>query len=216
MKVTITTPFARLSVEMDAMKAATLLTEALIAAVPEPEKKTEERATPEEYADAFRDIIYTELDCQKAPVVPDLTVVEKEAPPAPDTISTEPAVPAAPAANLTNDSEFDMDPEQPEGFSAEEPTPKKGYQGFLNVKCSHCHKEKSFHIKWPLKEFRCECGHTTPLRGLSKVVARCDCGWDLKYYTNQDADSFELKCISCDKPVLVKWNFRRKRYEKAD
>lgn len=210
MKVTITTPFARLSVEMDAMKAATFLTEALIAAVPEP--TVEQRA----YADLFRmnpeyEADYTAPVRHDEPSYPHLTVQEED--PAPDNTNTPPDTPVS---AITNDDGFDDDLDNPVGFSAYEPTPEKGYRGFLHMKCDKCHKEKSFHIKWPLKEYRCECGHTMPLHGLSKVVAKCECGWDLKYFTNQDADAFEIKCISCEKPVLVKWNFRHKRYEKAD
>lgn len=212
MKVTITTPFARLSVEMDAMKAATLLTEALTAAMPEPAGPRHHGA----YADLFRKSPEYEIDYAAyvasiqydEPSESNLTVQEEDT--APDNPSTPPETPVAAP---TNDDGFDEDLDDPVGFSAYEPTPEKGYRGFLHMKCERCHKEKSFHIKWPLKEYRCECGHTMPLKGLSKVVAKCDCGWDLKYFTNQDADAFEIKCISCGKPVLVKWNFRHKRYE---
>lgn len=105
-------------------------------------------------------------------------------------------------------------PEEPAEVSVA-PVGQNGYRGFLHIKCNRCHKEKSFHIKWPLDRHRCECGHMTELRDLSEIVGKCGCGWKMKYFTNQDADSFELKCPSCDEAVLVKWDFRNKRYERV-
>ena len=213
MKVTITTPFARLSVEMDAMKAATFLTEALIAAVPEP---TIMEAPDLEMTGIMVDQPSEVRFCQSSR--PDEQPAAEPEPkkqdtkPAPDTITPHDTPVAAPA----NDDGFDDDLDKPVGFSAYEPTPETGYRGFLHMKCDKCHKEKSFHIKWPLKEYRCECGHTTPLHGLSKVMAKCECGWDLKYFTNHDADAFSLKCIDCGETVSVRWNFRHKRYEKEN
>lgn len=210
MKVTITTPFARLAVEMDAMKAATLLTEALIAAVPEPEENTEERPAYGTYADLFKDRPDPYNTAPIQPEEPSEPELPAEEDPAPNPIIK---TPDAPTEVFQDDIGFDIDMDERVGFSANEETPEKGYRGLMHIKCDHCHKEKSFHIKWPLNEYRCECGHTMPLRGLSKVAAKCDCGWNLKYFTNQDADSFEIKCISCGDPVLVKWDFRHKRYE---
>ena len=216
MKVTITTPFARLAVEMNTIEAADLMHHALSRATQEPTHKRPGRP----YAELFDtnpegDIAYTaqaqpeetsgsEQDDEEG----DPWADEEESAPE----STTP--PEKPVAAPTSDFDFGDDMDTPVGFSAAEPTPEKGYRGFLHIKCDKCHKGKSFYVKHPLKQYRCECGHTMPLKGLSKVVAKCDCGWDMKYVTNTDEDAFALQCISCDKPVLVKWNFRNKRYEK--
>lgn len=211
MKVTITTPFARLTVEMEPIKAAELLSNALNKAAPKPAKHGA-------FADLFP-MAPKDVAAYDAPDQPDEQPAaepepKKEAPkPAPAPTITPPVTPVAAPQS---DDDFAPDMDDRVGFSAEEETPEKGYRGFLHVKCAKCHKEKSFHIKWPLKEYRCECGHTTPLKGLNKVVAKCDCGWDLKYYTNHDADAFDLKCPQCSEPALVKWSFRHKRYEKED
>lgn len=206
MKVTITTPFARLSVEMDAMKAATLLTEALIAAVPDTAQTAKKRPSHGAYADLFTKDPEDSADCDEPATKREDPVIEFP------TITP----PVTPVAAPQSDDGFDPDMDDRVGFSAEEETPEKGYRGFLHVKCAKCHKEHSFCTKKALKEYRCECGHTTPLKGLNKIVAKCDCGQDMKYFTNHDADSFELKCPRCDKPALVQWSFRHKRYEKAD
>ena len=190
MKVTITTPFARLTVEMEPIKAAELLSNALNKAAPKPAKHGA-------FADLFP-MAPKDVAAYDAPDQPDEQPAaepepKKEAPkPAPAPTITPPVAPVA------------------------APTPADGYRGFLHIKCDHCHKEKGFHIKMPIKEYRCECGHTTPLHDLVNVGAKCDCGWDLKHFTNHDADAFEIKCPSCDKPVLVKWSYRHKRYEKED
>lgn len=198
MKVTITTPFARLQVDLSAERAADLMEQALFAAVPDTARQD------------VADLV------QYGTIIP--TIPTKEEKPAVDEVK-DPAVHAVgpskepPKAPIPEPDEFTA---TTAGFSAEEPTPDKGYRGFLHIKCDECHKERSFHMKWPIKEYRCECGHTQPLHGLSKIVAKCDCGWELKYYTNQDADAFEMTCPSCGEKILVKWNFRHKRYEKTE
>ena len=141
MKVTITTPFARLSVEMDAMKAATLLTEALTAAMPEPAGPRHHSA----YADLFRKSPEYEIDYAAyvasiqydEPSESNLTVQEED--PAPPTITP----PETPVAAPTSDEGFDDDLDNPVGFSAEEPTPEKGYRGFLHMKCDKCQVPRS-------------------------------------------------------------------------
>lgn len=198
MKVTITTPFARLQVDLTAERAANLMEEALFAAVPD--------TACQDVADLV----------QYGTIIP--TILTKEEKPPVDEVKVSPANASVPAQEVQKVTipEPDEFTATTAGFFAEEPTPDKGYRGFMHIKCDECHKERSFHMKWPIKEYRCECGHTQPLHGLSKIVAKCDCGWELKYYTNQDADAFEMTCPSCGEKILVKWNFRHKRYEKTE
>lgn len=172
MRVSINTPIARLSVELEDQYAVAMMQAALAAAVLS-DVNTEE-------AEAEADVSYEE---------------------------------AIAAVETAEQQEQRVEAAEPDEAPAELPKPENGYRGFLHMKCGHCHKEKSFHIKWPLKEYRCECGKVTPLRDISVVEARCSCGWKLNCYTNQDADSFELKCVSCGEPVLVKWDFRKRQYE---
>lgn len=204
MKVTITTPFARLQVDLTAERAAALMDEALCAAAPRPKKTMEE---------AMRELMaHPNCRCAVLPV----TVPEPDEAPAEDEVPTADDAGPSMEPQKSPVPEPDKFAETTAGFSAEEPTPEKGDRGFLHIKCDECHKERSFHMKWPIKEYRCECGHTQPLHGLSKILAKCDCGWELKYYTNQGDDSFEMTCPNCGEKILVKWNFRHKRYELAD
>ena len=210
MKVTITTPFARLTVEMEPIKAAELLSNALEKAAPKPAKHGA-------FAGLFP-MAPEDVAAYTAPDQPDEQPAaepepKKEAPgPAPAPTITPPV---APVAAPQSDFDFGDDDDTPVGFSAEEPTPEKGYRGFLHIKCDHCHKEKIFHVKNNLKEYHCECGHTMPLRGLSKGVYKCDCGWKMYFFTNQDADAIETKCV-CGAPAVMKWNYGRNRYVKED
>ena len=199
MKVTITTPFARLQVDLTAERAANLMEQALFASVPDAERQN------------AADLVQGGVFFPSAPIQQEEEPKWMQMKPP----SSHDAVPAqeAPKVTIPEPDEFTA---TTAGFSAEEPTPEKGYRGFLHIKCDECHKERSFHMKWPIKEYRCECGHTQPLHGLSKIVAKCDCGWELKYYTNQGDDSFEMTCPSCGEKILVKWDFRHKRYEKTE
>lgn len=207
MKVTITTPFARLQVDLTAERAANLMEQALFASVPDADRQDAE--------DLVQGAVITlpDLDKKEKPPVAEVKVpTAKKAPKVtiPEQNSPDPADPEDPVSAFIEEQNTAAE------FTAEEPTPENGYRGFLHIKCDECHKERSFHMKHPIKEYRCECGHTQPLHGLSKIVAKCNCGWELKYYTNQDADAFEMTCPSCREKVLVKWNFRHKRYEKTE
>lgn len=213
MKVTITTPFARLAVEMTASDAQEMMKAALMMSVTEPTEMKDE--PPMEREIVGTPTVVTLPYRPEKPTVSTLTVKKEDPKPAPAPAPTI-TPPVAPVAAPQSGDDFDPDMDDRVGFSAEEETPKKGYRGFLHIKCNHCHKEKSFCSKKPLKEYRCECGHTTPLKGLNKIVAKCDCDWDMTYFTNHDADAFELNCISCGTPVLVRWSYRHKRYEKED
>ena len=194
---------------MTAIDAQEMMLAALRMSVPEPTKTKDE--PPKERKIVGTPPVVTLPYRPEKPTVSTLSVKKEDPKPAPAPTITPPVTPVAAPQS---DDDFDPDWDDRVGFSAEEETPKKGYRGFLHVKCAKCHKEKSFCTKKPLKEHRYECGHTTPLKGLNKIVAKCDCGLDMQYFTNHDADSFELKCIECGGPVLVKWNFRHKQYEK--
>ena len=214
MKVTITSPIAHLTVELDAHNATALMQMALARSVPETTIMSEP-AEKEEKQSSHHPMCRCEVKIP-AKLMPTKKEEPAEEPaPAPATATTI-TPPVAPVAAPQSDDGFDPDMDDRVGFSAEEESPTKGYRGFLHMKCGKCHKEKSFCVKKPLKEYRCACGHTTPMKGLNKVVAKCDCGWDIQYYTNHDADAFELNCFGCGEPVLVKWSFRHKRYEKQD
>ena len=121
-----------------------------------------------------------------------------------------------PGVSKENQETDGAPPERSATNYAEGAVGQNGYRGFLHIKCERCHKEKSFHIKWPLDQHRCECGHTTNLQDLSEIVGECACGWKMKYHTNQSADSFELQCPSCGEKSLVKWSFRNSRYERVN
>ena len=208
MKVTITTPFARLAVEMTASDAQEMMLAALKMSEPEPTKTKDE--PPKERKIVGTPPVVTLPYRPEKPTVSTLSVKKEDPKPAPAPTITPPVTPVAAPQS---DFDFGDDMDTPVGFSAKEQTPEEGYSGFLHIKCSHCHKEKIFHSKNHLKEYHCECGHTMPLSGLSKGVSKCDCGWKMHFFTNHDADSFETKCV-CGAPALVKWHFGRKRYVK--
>lgn len=90
----------------------------------------------------------------------------------------------------------------------------RGYSGFLHIHCEHCGKTKTFCTKHQLSYYNCkECGEKTELKDLKLAFINCECGSQLKYFTNETADLIELNCINCGMPVALKYNAKKKLYE---
>lgn len=90
--------------------------------------------------------------------------------------------------------------------------PEEEYKGFIYMKCPKCGKVEGFCTKG-IREYRCGCGHITPLHDLKPLYVNCQCGQKFKYMTNMDEDMFDVKCIECGNPVAVLWNSKKMIYQ---
>lgn len=86
------------------------------------------------------------------------------------------------------------------------------YTGFLYIKCHKCGKIRGFCTKG-ITEYRCGCGHITPLHDLKPLYVNCQCGKNFKYMTNMDSNMFDVNCIECGGPVAVSWNAKKMIYQ---
>ena len=89
---------------------------------------------------------------------------------------------------------------------------RKGYRGFLLLKCDSCGKIKGFYAKNPITQNRCDCGYNTDLNDLIPVFMDCKCGKTYKYLTNITDDIIEHNCMECGSPVDMRLNKRRTAY----
>lgn len=102
----------------------------------------------------------------------------------------------------------------PEELEECEPEPeRRGYTGFLLIKCEHCGKTKAFCSKGELTYYRCECGEKTELEGLRRLYVNCECGKKSVYFTNVEDVALDVNCIDCGQLVAVQWNSKKKVYE---
>ena len=90
---------------------------------------------------------------------------------------------------------------------------KRGYTGFLLIKCEHCGKTKAFCSKGELTYYRCECGGKTEMEDLRRLYVNCECGRKSVYFTNIEDAAVDVNCIDCGQPVAVQWNSKKKVYE---
>lgn len=88
-----------------------------------------------------------------------------------------------------------------------------GYTGFLYVKCEECGSAKGFCAKKPLQEYRCECGHKTPLSDLKPMHVHCECGEIFKYRTNLTDSTATMECIRCGSPVDLELHDKKGVYQ---
>lgn len=88
----------------------------------------------------------------------------------------------------------------------------EGYRGFLYIKCPDCGKVKGFCTKSNITDYICECGHKIRLEGLKPMYVHCECGKDLRYFTNMEDENFEYQCMSCGSPVDMRLNKRGTAY----
>lgn len=90
---------------------------------------------------------------------------------------------------------------------------EEGYIGFLHIRCE-CGSTKSFCTKGKMKSFKCgACGKETELKNLKRAYINCECGSHFKYYTNENAEMFDLECLTCGQPVALKYNEKKELYE---
>lgn len=101
-------------------------------------------------------------------------------------------------------------PDVQEGGASEE----AGYRGFLMVKCEGCGKVHAFNAKTETTQFTCrECGHTTPLVSMAKILFECPrCGRHWTYQTNLEDAGVTNRCLECGTPMVAWWDKKLKKY----
>lgn len=87
-----------------------------------------------------------------------------------------------------------------------------GYKGFLYIKCEGCGKIKGFCVKAPLREHRCDCGHTTRLKDLKPLYVKCKCGESFDYMTNLIENVVTIDCLKCGAPVDLEYHEKNNKY----
>ena len=131
-----------------------------------------------------------------------------------DEPAPEPELSEVPAADFDT-QELPSDPDEDEyPIPATEPEQKRGYSGFLYIKCPGCGEARAFCSKYELTFYKCpDCGTKTPLDNMTPLYINCECGGRSRYLTNEDEFAFDVNCIECGSPVAVKYNRRKKIYE---
>ena len=119
--------------------------------------------------------------------------------------------PAAPPAKLTGFSPKITVPKE-DAKPRENPT-ENGYKGFLYIKCEECGNTKGFCVKAPIKENRCDCGHTTQFKDLKPLYVNCKCGDSFKYMTNLTENTATIDCIHCGSPVDLEYHANKGLYQ---
>ena len=72
--------------------------------------------------------------------------------------------------------ELPSDPDKDE-YPATEPEQKRGYSGFLYIKCPECGEARAFCSKHELTFYKCpDCGTKTPLDDMTPLYINCECG----------------------------------------
>lgn len=86
------------------------------------------------------------------------------------------------------------------------------YKGFLMIECEKCHEVKAFCAKRETYNFRCDCGHNTPLKNLRPLFMHCKCGESFRYKTNITRPKVSHTCIVCKAPVDMEINKKNTAY----
>ena len=127
------------------------------------------------------------------------TAAEEKAEASPRPAAQERQVMDAPAAKR----EWDM-PATIQRPGAQRPAAqqeRKGWYGFLYIRCGICGKERGFCSKNPITDSRCSCGLRTELRDLRPARVKCRCGGDFGYHTNIKDYAFTMNCLNCGNEV---------------
>lgn len=95
---------------------------------------------------------------------------------------------------------------------APSPVAKPEFKGFLYIKCEECGKFKGFMPKSPISEYRCDCGHTTPLKDMRVLKAECKCGQKFKYLTNAKDNVISMDCFNCGSPIDLEYHDKKQEY----
>lgn len=127
------------------------------------------------------------------------------------------AIPAAPARQSRVETmfgakrEWDM-PAQIKRPAARQETERKGWYGFLYVRCGACGHERGFCSKTPITDSRCSCGLRTELKDMRPAHVRCQCGGSFTYNTNIKDYGFTMNCLNCGNEVPLMLNDRETAY----
>lgn len=91
---------------------------------------------------------------------------------------------------------------------------RRGYSGFLLIRCKHCGEIKGFYGKAQITKYKCnDCGGSTDLNKLKVLWMNCECGNRMKYLTNMTDRMFDVTCNRCGNPVAVEWNDKKEVYQ---
>lgn len=205
MKLNMSSPLVRLSVELTPEQVATLVKAAVDMAAGE---ETQNEDADENVVEGF---VSREPD-------PDDETEDADEPES-DGVPEPPPPQSSCMQSSWSDSGNrggGVKPEPPAEVPESEPAaeePKK-FSGFLHLRCRHCSSVKSFCAKAPIDSFQCNYGHRTELRGLRKIQFNCECGKFFRYQTNLEDDVITMDCFTCGSPVDLEWNRKKQAYEK--
>lgn len=91
--------------------------------------------------------------------------------------------------------------------------PKKGYSGFLAIRCAKCGMLNEYCGRRKSDHYRCKCGAVTPLHDLVNVYVYCECRHSAIYRTNVTDPVFDISCIYCGMPVTMQWKKKHRCYQ---
>ena len=88
------------------------------------------------------------------------------------------------------------------------------YKGFMYIKCPKCGEVKSFFTRNETDHYHCDnCGERTEFEApLSLLWINCECGSNVRYFTNRTEPNFDIPCFKCGSPVAVEWNDKKSLY----
>lgn len=91
---------------------------------------------------------------------------------------------------------------------------RKGYRGFLYVKCVHCGNEWGLNAREERTSVHCNnCGKDTELSDVVRAYVNCECGGRFTYLTNSTEACFDINCLKCRAPVPLMYNKAKRCYE---
>lgn len=209
MELTIKTPFARLTVDVDPAQALHLVQQALNCAtsadLPQPAPGATfaplegHPPTWEEEPEAAPEPVKVNGPVLEAPA-PTVEVLDKVA-----AAATE----AAKALGTTVEATAT---EAAKALAGTPKEPQERYGGFLYVQCEACKSTSGYKPKQPIFMHKCDCGHRTILKNVLPAYVRCKCGSDFKYRTNILDRTFTINCLTCGAPVDMELNGKETAY----
>lgn len=193
MELTIKTPFARLTVDVDPAQALHLVQQALNCAtstdLPQP-APTQEQPEPVKV---------------NGPVL-------GEAPTATVEILDTAAAAATEAARLLGTTAEAIATEAAKALTETPQEQPERYGGFLYVECEACKATSGYKPKQPIFFHRCTCGHRTILKNMLPAFVHCKCGGHYRYRTNILDRTFTINCLACGAPVDMELNGKETAY----
>lgn len=87
----------------------------------------------------------------------------------------------------------------------------RGAWGFLIIRCPSCGKERAFHTRNEVENYRCrECNTRTELEApLREVFTVCSCRKAATYRTNVKEGRISVPCVACGELIPCEYNPER-------